>query len=422
MEGSVGKLSKSIKDRIIESSQGLPWLTKKLCIHIFDQIESGLAKENLVESNLNILDLFQKDQERLDAPELKALKLIAKKAYEGNFFDESEVGDLISGETISSLLHKRLIIRSGANYNIYWDIYRDYLVTGDIPTIGESYLLRQGVNLCLEVFLLFEVDKKESIDNLLSKHSKDIGTETLNNILIELRNLGIIQKGGEYYSTTKHLEISKDGFIDFITLKFQNYTPYLALKKTKQNSISKNDIISTLKSIFKQDYQDNTWDAYAKNLIHWFMLSNLDIKNMLVIPRKGRGKSIQKITQKDLKNFLPKSSLKDILQTIPLLLIDKSSISSRYYRDLLLLNIIDENRNLTSLGNEIIFKDESEWKPLLKEKCMNLPKMQVLKEVLEGNPKIKAKELIGMQNDDFFEGNKESSKIIYASKAMTWLK
>lgn len=25
-------------------------------------------------------------------------------------------------------------------------------------------------------------------------------------------------------------------------------------------------------------------------------------------------------------------------------------------------------------------------------------------------------------NDDFFEGNKESSKIIYASKAITWLK
>jgi hypothetical protein len=422
LEGSVGKLSKSIKDRIIESSQGLPWLTKKLCIHIFDQIESGLAKENLVESNLNILDLFQKDQERLDAPELKALKLIAKKAYEGNFFDESEVGDLISGETISSLLHKRLIIRSGANYNIYWDIYRDYLVTGDIPTIGESYLLRQGVNLCLEVFLLFEVNKKESIENLLSKHSKDIGTETLNNILIELRNLGIIQKSGEYYSTTSNLEVSKEGFIDFITLKFQNYTPYLALKKIKQNSISKNDIISTLKIIFKQDYQDNTWDAYAKNLIHWFMLSNLDIKNKLVIPRKGRGKSIQKITQKDLKNFLPKSSLKDILQTLPLLLIDKSSISSRFYRDLLLLNIIDENRNLTSFGKEIIFKDEAEWKPLLKEKCMNLPKMQLLKKALESKPKIKAKELITMQNDDFFEGNKESSKIIYASKAMTWLK
>jgi len=422
LEGSVGELSKSIKNRIIESSQGLPWLTKKLCIHIFDQIQSGLAKENLVESNLNILDLFQKDQERLDTNELKALRLIAKRAYESNFFDESEVGDLINGETISSLLHKRLIIRSGANYNIYWDIYRDYLVTGEIPIIGESYLLRQGVNLCLEVYLLFEDSKKETIDSLLVKHSKDIGLETLNNILIELRNLGMIQKENESYYITKGIQITKEGFIDYTTVKFQNYTPYLALKKASLNKISKNDVIPILKAIFKQEYQDNTWDAYAKNLINWFLISNLDIKSKLVIPRKGRGKNIQKISQKELKNFLPKSSLKDILQTLPLLLLDKSSISSRFYRDLLLLNVIDEDRNLTKFGDGIIFKDESEWKAILQKKCMALPKMQRLKEIIDSKPNIKAKELIKMESADFFEGSKESSKVIYATKALSWLK
>lgn len=422
LEGSVGQLSKSIKNRIIESSQGLPWLTKKLCIHIFDQIQSGLPKENLVESNLNILDLFQKDQERLDADELKALKVIAKRAYESNFFDESEVGDLIVGETISSLLHKRLIIRSGANYNIYWDIYRDYLVTGEIPIIGESYLLRQGVNLCLEVFLLFEDLKKESIDSLLKKHAKDIGLETLNNILIELRNLGMIQKENEFYYVSNGIIISKEGFIDYITIKFQNYTPYLALKKGNLNRISKNDVIPILKEIFKQEYQDNTWDAYAKNLINWFIISNLDIRSKLIIPKKGRGKNIQKISQKDLKTFLPKSTLKDILQTLPILLLDKSSISSRFYRDLLLLNVIDEDRNLTKFGAETIFKDESEWKLILQKKCMALPKMQRLQIILNSNPKIKAKEIIKMEESDFFEGSKESSKIIYATKAISWLK
>ncbi len=120
LEGSVGSLDKGIKERIKESSQGLPWLTKKLCIHIFDQIDSGLAKENLIESNLNILDLFRKDEEKLSSNELKAIQIIAKKAYDGSFFDETGVGDIIESNTITDLLHKRLIIRSGANYNIYW--------------------------------------------------------------------------------------------------------------------------------------------------------------------------------------------------------------------------------------------------------------------------------------------------------------
>lgn len=422
LEGSVGELGNSLKNRIIESSQGLPWLTKKLCIHIYDQIQSGLAKESLIESNLNIFDLFQKDQERLDSKELKALKVIAKRAYEGNFFDESEVGDLIAGETITSLLHKRLIIRSGANYNIYWDIYRDYLVTDEIPIIGESYLLRQGVNLCLEVFLLFEKFSKESNDSLLLKHSKDIGLETLNNILIELRNLGIVQKENELYFISNNIEISKDGFIDYITIKFQNYTPYLSLKRENLTKISKMDVINTLKGIFKQEFQDNTWDAYAKNLINWFTISNLDIKSKLIIPRKGRGKNIQKISEKELINFLPKSSLNEIIETLPLLTIDKTSISSKFYRDLLLLNIIDEDRNLTSFGEEIIFKSEYECRQTLKSKCMNLPKMQKLKDIIIKNPKIKSKQIIEMENDDFFEGSKESSKIIYATKALTWLK
>ena len=423
LEGSVGTLSKSIKDRIIEGSQGLPWLTKKLCIHIFNQIESGQAKESLVESNLNILDLFQEDEERLDSKELKALKLIAKRAYEGEFFDESEVGDLIQGTTISSLLHKRLIIRSGANYNIYWDIYRDYLVTGNIPTIGESYLLRQGVNLCLEVFLLFSQGKRQSIEKLLEKHSKEIGLETLNNILIELRNLGIIQKEEETYFVNRDIEISKKGFVDFITLKFQNYTPYLALVKLNQHSISKGDVIAVLKGIFKQEFQDNTWDAYAKNLIHWFMLSDLKIKDKLVPPRKGRGgQTTLNMKGKNYDDLLLKSSIKDILNSIPLLLIDKSSISSRFYRDLFLLDIINDKKELTNFGREIISKEDTEWEDLLKSKCLILPKMRNIKEVLKEKPKISAKELLNEIGYDFFEGNKESSKIIYASKAMTWLK
>ena len=91
LEQSIGKLDKEIKNRIKESSQGLPWLTKKLCIHIYEQIQSGLKKDKLIESNLNIKDLFEKDKERIESEELKGLKLIAQKAFDGDFFEISNV-------------------------------------------------------------------------------------------------------------------------------------------------------------------------------------------------------------------------------------------------------------------------------------------------------------------------------------------
>jgi len=420
LEGSIGALDKSIKDRIKESSQGLPWLTKKLCIHVFDQIQSGLNKENLLESNLNILDLFKKDEEGLDAEELKAIKLIAKRAYDSSFFDETEVGDVIDGQTIAALLHKRLIIRSGANYNIYWDIYRDYLVTGKIPIIGESYLLRQGVNLCLELFLLFKEAKNETLESLLVKHPKGISQETLNNILIELKNIGLISKTGEAVSIPDGIEITKQGFVDFITSKFQNYTPYLALKKLQQSKISKDDIINILKMIFKQEFQDNTWDAYAKNLISWFLLSDLDIKSKFVVSTRGRTAKLAFSTD-DAEVFCPRSSLREIVEIIPLFTIDKYSINSRYNKDLFFLGLIDSEKELTTFGKMLLSSDEPTKVKLLKEKAQGFPKLKILQSLTKNN-KLKSKELIHKLPEDFFEGIIESSKIIYATKALSWIK
>ena len=420
LENSIGELSNSVKNRILESSQGLPWLTKKLCIHIYDQIESGMDKKDLVESNLNILDLFEKDEEQLETDELKALNLIAKRASDGNFFDESEVGELINSETITSLLHKRFIIRSGANYNIYWDIYRDYLVTGKVPMIGESYLIRQGVNLCKEVFLLFTPGKKESSSSLLDKHSKDIGAETLNNILTELRNLGFVKKEGEYYYLHDGLLNNEDSFVSFITDKFQNYTPYIELEKLNLKRITKTDVIGVMKRIFKQDFQDNTWDAYAKNFISWIWISNLELKERLAAPRKGP--QVLTISKKDIDELVLKSSLKEIFEIIPWLIIDSSSIGSRFFRDLFLLGLIDENKELTRFTRELFFEEDEMVKKKLKDKVLALKKMKELKEIIGDMDKVTAKEVIKVAPESFFDGEKESSKIIYAAKALTWLK
>lgn len=422
LEGSVGSLDKRITERVKESSQGLPWLTKKLCIHIYDQISSGLAKSDLVESNLNIVDLFKKDEERISSQELRALKLIAKKAYDGNYFDETEVGDIIGANTIASLLHKRLIIRSGANYNIYWDIYRDYLVTGNIPIIGESYLLRQGVNLCLEVFLLFKTGESESLDSLLEKHPKEISSETLGNILIELRNLGFVIKENDRYSVNDEIIISKQGFIDFTTKRFLNYTPYINLKKLQQHKVSKSDVILVLKNTFKQDFQDTTWDAYAKNLISWFMLSDLEIKAKLIEPSKGRGNSRKSLILEDKSELMPKSSLKEILEQIPILSSNPMLIKSCFNRDILLLDLVDCEFELTEFGRQIIALDIFMQEQSLKRKVLMLPKMQKLKAVYDVDRTIKIMDIVEKFPNNFFCAKKQSSKIIYAGKALTWLR
>src|SRR5690606_3431274 len=201
--------------------------------------------------------------------------------------------------------------RSGANYNIYWDIFSDYLVTDKIPTIGESYLLRQGVNLCSEVFLLFEKEKKETLDSLLIKYSKNIGKTSLDNILIELRNIGLIRKVDDNFTLTKDTQANISFFKKFVTDKFKNYTPYLELKKLKLNEIKKSDVTKILKRVFKNEFKDATWDTYSKTLIGWFLFADLDISNKIVAPKRGRGIKGLKLSINS-NNYLPRNSKKEI--------------------------------------------------------------------------------------------------------------
>lgn len=60
-KGTGIKLNKSLRARLIQQSQGLPWLLKKLCIHIFKKINEKVSQEELLITQLQIKSLFDED-------------------------------------------------------------------------------------------------------------------------------------------------------------------------------------------------------------------------------------------------------------------------------------------------------------------------------------------------------------------------
>src|SRR5690606_20342267 len=121
-----------------------------------------------------------------------------------------------------------------------------------------------------------------------------------------------------------------------------------------------------------------TWDSYAKNLISWFLLSDLDIKEKLVELKKGRGRSKGSLKIVDKTANIPRSSLQEILQQLPILSNSTTLIGSKYIRDLSLLDIIGVDSELTELGKELIACDEVKQRLILKNAAMKLPKMVIL--------------------------------------------
>ena len=120
--------------------QGYPWLLKKLCIHVLAQAKAGHDQNDVLVRSLSIQELFEKDVELLSAAQIACLKATATDAP-AEFF---KIVNTFGEEVVSSLVDRRLMVKTGPRLNIYWDIFRDYLLTGKAPQIPVTYVPQAG--------------------------------------------------------------------------------------------------------------------------------------------------------------------------------------------------------------------------------------------------------------------------------------
>jgi len=428
LEGSIGKIEIELRRRIVESAQSFPWLIKKLCIHIYDQIRSGKEKLDLIDENLNIEELFKADIEKLEPDEIKGIKYIALRASEGSFFEASEVNDKIAEDVINSLRDKRLIIRSGLNYNIYWDIFRDYLVTGQVPRIGESYIIRSSVNSCSEIFLTFKDSKKLTTIDIQNKLKKKISKQAIENSLIDLRSLGLIkkiEKQEKYLVRDNSMEVSIDFLKKYIYDKFQNYSIYNQITELKP-PITNNSIIEVFKSNFKgYSFKDRTWRMYANYLINWITFSELSIK--IESPVKGGGMKISfyRDISQNLSKITPRNTPEKLIPAIRQIISGQQidSIDSKLLRDIGLLGLITLVNGKFQMTDVVKGIDDKNLDVLILKQAYKVPKIKQTLDFLDASVfRVTSKSLL-KNNPNIIESDlKQSSRIIYAGYLLKWAK
>lgn len=299
-------LKRELSQLIREYSQGYPWSLKKLCAHVIGQKQKGISQIDLINNMLNVKELFEQDLSELCPDEKDALCNIAKRAP----LSLSEMPEGYSPELLRSLVDKRLVVQIGHKFDIYWDIFKDYLNTGILP-VEESYILRLTPGSVLKA--LFKIREKKSL-NINTAHV-DLGykgQKTVYNVIRELRVLDLIKYQGDEITLNvnlganeKEFDLIVKGHIKAKLRKHKIIASLLAvLEKKKQSSLASfTKLLEGGYSYIKAD--SRTWLLYAKNFSTW-----ADCADLVIYDNKKKVVGIYDPTSE----VRTKKSLFDIIQ------------------------------------------------------------------------------------------------------------
>jgi len=232
-------LRKDLKFFLSEFSQGYPWLLKKLCAHVKAQIESGTPQADIANSLLNVEELFLVDLRGLTTEEQDALHRIARLAP----ISIQELGEEFEPEIIQSLVNRRLLVRIGSKYDVYWDIFRDYLNTGRVP-VQENYILRMQVGSVVRATKLLSEAGGLLLDSEFRKRI-NLSQKTLYNILRDMRLLGVVKVDKNYITLMINLPIETEAFEEDLSKHLR--------ERLKRNRL----IWSILKKLEEKDKRKN---------------------------------------------------------------------------------------------------------------------------------------------------------------------
>jgi Holliday junction resolvase-like predicted endonuclease len=265
------KLLPPLRRRLQEQGQGLPWFLKKLCIHVYGQIKRGVSQVDLLGSRLNVQALFDEDLDPLTEAQLSCLRFIATNSP----VDSLEVFEHYGPDVVSGLSEKRLIVRAGQRFAVYWDIFRDYLTEGKVPAIPWTYMPNSSLGMALSACYALELHGAMSTIDLAEELSYSEATTV--NIVTDLQNFALCGKD----SGGRHLlldGVNADSIPDRLRSQFAEH---VLLKRLQEHAgdtdkLSRTRAIEIVRALYSSaDVKPSTRDNYLTRLLPWLEYAGL---------------------------------------------------------------------------------------------------------------------------------------------------
>jgi hypothetical protein len=264
-----------LEQRLREYSQGLPWLFKKLASHVHRELEGGATQEALLTEALNVRALFETDLAELRPEEQEALKTLARIAP----VLVSEAVELVPREAIQSLLNRRLLVAVGEHLDTYWDIFRDFLVSGSVP-VRETYILRQSPGSVAR--LLLELVASGGSLNVADAATRLRTTDrAVYNMARELRLLGVIVATPGRLALAPEIadaENKESAIREKVATALRRHSVYYRATDAAdlEGALSLRELSLLLPAVFPAvEAKRQTWQSYARAFAAWVRYAGL---------------------------------------------------------------------------------------------------------------------------------------------------
>lgn len=384
-------LIKPLKEQVLEISNGFPWLLKKYCAHIIKLVRSGEKQKNIVQSGMQLEDLFNEDILALDEAIREFFyRLIA---YLPSTY--AELSEIFTDEDLSIKLKilqndYRLIRLTGRTYDTYNDILKEFVKTGHV-NLSRRYLIRYTPNTVLNLYKIIVSKNLCNVDQIVE--NSRVKKTSIINILGELKKLKFIEGSNNNFSLNPYAYqyYTENNIVKYLANILMDNTLIkkilLELEKNKKLTLKqvKNILISEMPFI---DATDKIWEQYSKVMCKWLSAAtmvNMDKNN--TISTNNLGREIGDFLSDEI--FFPTTMLAQIIKVVELLADNKEGMTIQELKksmkrsslnghliDACFLGLVRpisrSEYEITQNGLEFLGKEPNEKRAYIREKLLGL--------------------------------------------------
>ncbi|WP_300037176.1 restriction endonuclease [uncultured Roseobacter sp.] len=259
---SKATLNKTLTKFIIENYAGFPWLLKKLVRHYLSEtVEQGNTRG--VGSLFSLENLFLNDLQEVSEPERRAIKFIAQHSP----VDFGSTADRFGAQTVDALISRRLVINTGGQLNLYWDIFREYILFEELPHLPNTYALTMSARRIGGIIKLLLENSSMTYSELSER--LNVSLSTADNTVRDLVNMGLVRAN----RVDQIIETSFGNSVEATSKIKEFLTSHAVIVRAMELiSAQRKATFDEICSASKEDYEfiaidDKTLDTYNRKIL-----------------------------------------------------------------------------------------------------------------------------------------------------------